>query len=631
MTLRVVFSQMRSDPFETEKEARLQLAEASRRLKVEMMNASAEFGMAARASRQSVADAIEEMREKLGATLDEAGGRLRDAVSQSAEGLAGASKGLESQLGGAAARLSEASDALRGALDASQSRWDDGLRVSMERNTEFNTVGRRLSAAVDRLAKRMEEGVGPIDGVEQRFAALSSAAEGWRHALRARGAAGPGPRDSGRHGQETVDAGRVAAEASAALQAQAAGLERAVAAIERAEIAAEAMEAQPVRISEALGDVEEQVRSVIDRATAAMERVEAANAAPPPAEPSNDEASSFSHTFRRCTPSTNGRPLDGVRNRPLRRKGQCDIPQGSGARPHAGGARHPRHLRPASGIRGSAAGEKPRDRRPEARGAGGACCVSSRADAEGEGGRSRGCAVAGARAGGYRRAAGRGRGSRASVGAGLRRSIEGGAGRERSEETASRSGISVADRTDPDRDMERRGEDLRRRIADIAAERDALKGTLADLPSGERAVADRVLSTRLENERLKGSMAYAARRLEALGKGSEKPACWATRTGSPEYIFDVTLTSGGIVTRDRALPNRRAEQVRLPLSNMAYGRVLQGPGFQAMTKPLFDWGEAHGCRFFVMVTDRTGASEKRRYKTLLLWVEGHFYKYENRA
>lgn len=196
---------------------------------------------------------------------------------------------------------------------------------------------------------------------------------------------------------------------------------------------------------------------------------------------------------------------------------------------------------------------------------------------------------------------------------------------------ASRVAASAADRADPDRDMVRRGEDLRRRIADIAAERDALKGTLADLPSGERAVADRVLSTRLENERLKGSMAYAAKRLEALGKGSEKPACWATRTGAPEYIFDVTLTSGGIVTRDRALPNRRAEQARLPLSGMAYGRVLQGPGFQAMTKSLFDWGEAHGCRFFVMVTDRTGAAEKRRYKTLLLWVEGHFYKYENRA
>jgi predicted nucleic acid-binding Zn-ribbon protein len=162
----------------------------------------------------------------------------------------------------------------------------------MERNTEFNTVGRRLSAAVDRLAKRMEEGVGPIDGVEQRFAALSSAAEG----LEARLAGAREQLDRGLEtvvamGRETVDAGRVAAEASAALQAQAAGLERAVAAIERAEIAAEAMEAQPVRISEALGDVEEQVRSVIDRATAAMERVEAANAAPPPAEPLNDEAS----------------------------------------------------------------------------------------------------------------------------------------------------------------------------------------------------------------------------------------------------------------------------------------------------------------------------------------------------
>ncbi|KQN02374.1 hypothetical protein ASE82_08425 [Sphingomonas sp. Leaf230] len=180
-------------------------------------------------------------------------------------------------------------------------------------------------------------------------------------------------------------------------------------------------------------------------------------------------------------------------------------------------------------------------------------------------------------------------------------------------------------------DMDRRGEELRRRIADVASERDALKGTLADLPAGQRQIADRMLATKLENERLKGSMAYAARRLEALGKGSEKPACWATRTGSPEYVFDVALTSDGIVTRDRALPNRRADQARLPLSAMSYGRTLQGPAFQAMTKPLFDWGEAHGCRFFVLVTDRTGAAEKRRYKTLLLWVEGHFYKYENRA
>ncbi len=184
---------------------------------------------------------------------------------------------------------------------------------------------------------------------------------------------------------------------------------------------------------------------------------------------------------------------------------------------------------------------------------------------------------------------------------------------------------------EPREDMDRRGENLRQRIAQIAAERDSLKGTLADLPSGQRKIADRILSTRLENERLKGSMAYAARRLEALGKGSEKPACWATKAGAPEYIFDVTLTSAGIVTRDRALPGRRAEQARLPLAEMAYGRTMQGPAFQAMTKPLFDWGEAHGCRFFVTVTDRTGASEKRRYKTLLLWVEGHFYKYENRA
>ena len=276
VTLRVVFSQMRSDPVETEKEARLQLAEASRRLKVEMMNASAEFAMAARASRQSVTDAIDEMREKLGATLDEAGGRLRDAVSHSADGLAGASKGLETQLGEAATRLSEASDAFRGALDASHSRWDDGLRASTERNTEFNAVGRRLSAAVDRLAKRMEEGVGPFDGVERRFAALSSAAEG----LEARLAATRVQLDGGLEsvaalGREASEAGRVAVSASAAVEAHAAGLERAVAALERAGVAAEAIEAQPARINAALADVEGQIRSVIGRATSAVERAEA--------------------------------------------------------------------------------------------------------------------------------------------------------------------------------------------------------------------------------------------------------------------------------------------------------------------------------------------------------------------
>jgi hypothetical protein len=190
---------------------------------------------------------------------------------------------------------------------------------------------------------------------------------------------------------------------------------------------------------------------------------------------------------------------------------------------------------------------------------------------------------------------------------------------------------SPASKSGDQSNMDQRGEELRRRIADIAAERDALRGAMADLKAGDREVADKIYSTKLENERLKGSMAYATRRLQALGKGSEQPACWATRAGAPEYIFDVTLTSAGIVTQDRALPNRRNEQARLPLSGMNYGRTLQGPAFQAMTKPLFDWGEAHGCRFFVTVTDRTGAAEKRRYKTLLLWVEGHFYKYENRA
>jgi hypothetical protein len=179
---------------------------------------------------------------------------------------------------------------------------------------------------------------------------------------------------------------------------------------------------------------------------------------------------------------------------------------------------------------------------------------------------------------------------------------------------------------------EQRGQRLRQAVSDIVAERQAARQALADVRSGTPGeVRQQVLATRLENERLKGTLAYANRRLAAFGRGTERPACWATPAGAPEYIFDVTLSSAGIAVRDRQLPHRAAQQAQLPVRGISFGRVLSGQAFQAQTRALFDWGEAHDCRFFVQVFDRTGATEKERYKALLRFVEGHFYKFESRG
>lgn len=179
---------------------------------------------------------------------------------------------------------------------------------------------------------------------------------------------------------------------------------------------------------------------------------------------------------------------------------------------------------------------------------------------------------------------------------------------------------------------EARTERLRRETAEIIAERAAATRSLADLAAGRPdQLRDQVVATRLENERLKGSVAYVNRRLAALGRGTERPACWATAAGAPEYIFDVTLGGGGITIRDRRLAHRAAQQARLPIGGISFGPTLSGSAFQAQTRSLFDWGEAHGCRFFVQVFDRTGATQKEWYKNLLRYVEGHFYKFEARS
>ena len=66
ISLRIMFNQMRRDPVEVESTARLELAEASRRVKRELESAVLEFSYFRRMAQQSVTDALDEMKQAIG-------------------------------------------------------------------------------------------------------------------------------------------------------------------------------------------------------------------------------------------------------------------------------------------------------------------------------------------------------------------------------------------------------------------------------------------------------------------------------------------------------------------------------------------------------------------------------------
>src|SRR5579871_5968336 len=76
ITLRIMFNQMRRDPVEVEATARLELAEASRRVKRELEGAILEFGYFRRMTQQSVTDALDEVKESIGRAREQFSGEI---------------------------------------------------------------------------------------------------------------------------------------------------------------------------------------------------------------------------------------------------------------------------------------------------------------------------------------------------------------------------------------------------------------------------------------------------------------------------------------------------------------------------------------------------------------------------
>jgi hypothetical protein len=88
VALRVVFNQMRQDPVEVERTARLELADAARRVKQELDGTTFEFASFRRAAQQMSEEALAETRERaerLETQLFEAVKRLADPIKTASE------------------------------------------------------------------------------------------------------------------------------------------------------------------------------------------------------------------------------------------------------------------------------------------------------------------------------------------------------------------------------------------------------------------------------------------------------------------------------------------------------------------------------------------------------------------
>ena len=92
ITMRIFFNQMRRDPIEVEASARLELAEASRRVKRELESTILEFGYFRRMTQQSAGDAVDEVRESIGRAREKLAGEIEKFVLTQGQPFEDASK-----------------------------------------------------------------------------------------------------------------------------------------------------------------------------------------------------------------------------------------------------------------------------------------------------------------------------------------------------------------------------------------------------------------------------------------------------------------------------------------------------------------------------------------------------------
>ena len=132
-----------------------------------------------------------------------------------------------------------------------------------------------------------------------------------------------------------------------------------------------------------------------------------------------------------------------------------------------------------------------------------------------------------------------------------------------------------------------------------------------------------------ENADLRGQVAFFKRRLEARG-GRDYPPCWASESGSPEYLFSLELTPTGVQVKPSWPAHREAAARALPGIDLALDSPVGMGAFVSNIQGIFNASKAADpqCRHYVYLKSaitEAAASDRAR-----LTVENYFYKNEVR-
>jgi len=193
ITLRIFFNQMRRDPVEVEQAARLELADASRKVRRELESTVLEFGSFRRATQQSITDAVDEIDTFLKEAKDRIVGQLEGFARDANKPLQDASKksgdtveelnarvlktfeAVAKQLAEDGARLSTSTAAIVSSIDEVVSRLASLQTPEQTIEVKLNPAIQGLTRVVGTFSKNAEAQAISINSNLRQTQALSSA------------------------------------------------------------------------------------------------------------------------------------------------------------------------------------------------------------------------------------------------------------------------------------------------------------------------------------------------------------------------------------------------------------------------------------------------------------------------
>jgi len=117
---------------------------------------------------------------------------------------------------------------------------------------------------------------------------------------------------------------------------------------------------------------------------------------------------------------------------------------------------------------------------------------------------------------------------------------------------------------------------------------------------------------------------HLAEKVEEEG-GFDDPPCWIDPvTGRMEYIYDVTISEGGIRMAKGWPKHRNDDLENLPVERVVLDVTRPLSVFEYQTRPLFMYSKTNRCHWYVRLYDEVRHS-KTIYKRYRKAVEGHFY------